>query len=78
MSQTKRRLQALLPAQGSQLAGAAPGVVGQGEVGDGAQLQAFGQRPQSVVVQVQRLDGRHTGKRTIRELEEGSARPELC
>lgn len=58
----------LSPAQRGQLTRAAPRVVGEGEVGDGAELEAFGERPQLVVVQMQRLDRRHASKRSVREL----------
>lgn len=58
----------LLPAQRSEFTGAVPRVVGEGEVGDGAKPQAFGEGLKLVVVQVQRLDCRHTSESTVREL----------
>lgn len=60
----------LLPAQRRQLARAGPGVSGQRQVGDGAELQASGQRLELVVVQVQRLDGRDASERTVGKLEQ--------
>lgn len=62
-----------IPAQWSELACAAPWVVGEGEVGDGAEIKSFGKRLQPVVVQVQRLDRRHASKSTITELEKGES-----
>lgn len=58
----------LLPAQRGELTRAAPRVVGEGEVGDGAKLEAFGERLQPVVVKMQRLDRRHASKRSVGEL----------
>lgn len=58
------------PAQRSQLAGAAPGVVGDSKVGDGDEIQAFREILELVVVQVQRFDGCHSGESTLRELGE--------
>lgn len=46
-------LRCVLPAQWSELAGAAPWIVGQGEVADGAEVQASRERLKLVVVQVQ-------------------------
>lgn len=58
-----------LLAQRGKRAGAAPGVVGEREVGDGGELQALGQGLELVVVQVQRLDGLHAVERTVRKLQ---------
>lgn len=63
-----------VPAQWGELAGAAPRVVGQREVVDGAQLQASGERLQLVVVQVQRSDGRHARECSVGELVGGGGR----
>ena len=54
-----------VPSERGQGAGAGPGVLGQGEVGEGAELQAPGQGPQLVALQVQGLDRRHAGERTV-------------
>ena len=54
-----------VPSERGQGAGAGPGVLSQGEVGEGAELQALGQGPQLVSLQVQRLDRRHAGERTV-------------
>ena len=54
-----------VPSERGQGAGAGPGVLSQGEVGEGAELQALGQGPQLVSLKVQRLDRRHAGERTV-------------
>jgi hypothetical protein len=58
-----------LLAQRGKHAGAAPGVVGESEVGDSGELLAVGEGLELVVVQVQRLDGRHSIECSVRELE---------